>query len=188
MNTTLTIVVLAIVVAAGAAVAWYLQQQRRSRRLRDHFGPEYEHARTEMGDARRAEAALAAREKRVEKLHIRPLTPSEASRFGEVWRHLQALFVDDPKGAMTEADHLVNEVMSARGYPVADFNQRAADISVDHPIVVKHYRAARELVAKNEAGTASTEDLRQGLIHYRALFEDLLEQKTPAQTPAEARR
>jgi hypothetical protein len=180
-------VILAVVVAAGIAVAWYWQQQQRSRHLRDRFGPEYERARKELGDVKRAEQALEARERRVEKLRIRPLTTDEAHRFTEVWQHIQTLFVDDPKGAISEADHLVNEVMSARGYPVADFNQRAADISVSHPVVVEHYRAARDLAARNHTGTASTEDLRQAIIHYRALFEDLLDVKTPEMKSAYTR-
>ena len=182
MSTTSLVVILAVIVAAGVAVAWYLQQQQRSRRLRDRFGPEYDRAQKDMGDARRAEASLAAREKRVEKLHIRALSKEEADRFAEVWHHIQTLFVDDPRGAITEADHLVNEVMTVRGYPMADFNQRANDISVDHPIVVEHYRAARAIGERNEAGSASTEDLRQAIIHYRALFEDLLGSKSP-ETP-----
>ena len=178
MTTTSIIMLLVVVVAAGVALAWYFQGQQRTRRLRERFGPEYERTQKEMGDARRAEAALAAREQRVEKLHIRPLKPEEADRFAEVWRHIQTLFVDDPKGAINEADHLVNEVMTARGYPMADFNQRVSDISVDHPIVVEHYRAARAIAERNQAGSASTEDLRQAVIHYRALFEDLLGRKS----------
>jgi hypothetical protein len=122
MDLMLILVIVAVAVGLGA-VAWYLQRQR-SLRLRERFGPEYERTRTEMGDARRAEAALAAREKRVEKLHIRPLTDEERARYAEVWRHVQTLFVDDPKGAIKEADHLVNEVMGVKGYPMADFNQR----------------------------------------------------------------
>jgi hypothetical protein len=186
MNSTIMLVIIGAVVAA-AALVWYLQRQR-SLRLRDRFGPEYERARAEMGDVRRAEATLAAREKRVNKLQIRALTADEAARFSEVWRHVQTLFVDDPKGAIGEADHLVNEVMTAKGYPVADFPQRAADISVDHPVVVEHYRAARAIAERHRSGTGSTEDLRQAVIHYRALFEDLLEQKPSEMKPVYARR
>jgi len=182
---TLVLIIAAVVV--GGAVVWYLQQQK-SQRLRTRFGPEYERARTELGDARRAEAHLAAREERVQKLHIRALTAEEAARFSEVWRHVQTLFVDDPKGAITEADHLVNEVMTAKGYPMADFRQRTADISVYHPVVVEHYRAAFDIAERNRSSEASTEDLRQAVIHYRALFEDLLEQKPTELTPAHAQR
>ena len=181
MDLMLIVVIVAVAVGLGA-VAWYLQRQR-SLRLRERFGPEYERTRMEVGDPRRAEAALAAREKRVEKLHIRPLTDEERARYAEVWRHVQTLFVDDPKGALKEADHLVNEVMGVKGYPMADFNQRAADISVDHPIVVENYRAACAIVDADKAGTTSTEDLRRAVIHYRALFEDLLDTK-----PSEIKR
>jgi hypothetical protein len=176
MTTTTLLIVIVAAIAGGAVVLWYLQRQR-SLHLRERFGPEYERTRTQIGDPRRAEAELAAREKRIEKLHIHPLTPEEATRFGEVWRHVQALFVDDPKGAIREADTLVNQVMNAKGYPMADFMQRQADISVDHPVVVEHYRAARAIAERNQTGAADTEDLRQAIIHYRALFEDLLERK-----------
>lgn len=172
MDTTMVLVIVLALVAAGVVI-WLLQRQR-SLRLRERFGPEYERTRAEVGDVRRAEAVLAAREKRVEKLHIRALTPEEASRFGEVWRHVQTLFVDSPKGAIHEADHLVHEVMATRGYPMADFDQRTADISVDHPAVVEHYRAARAIAIRNDSGDVNTEDLRQAVIHYRALFDDLL--------------
>jgi hypothetical protein len=186
MNMTIILVIFGAVIAAGLLI-WFLQRQR-SLRLRERFGPEYERTRAEIGDVRRAEAVLAAREKRVGKLHIRALAPAEASRFGEVWRHIQTLFVDDPKGAITEADHLVNEVMTAKGYPMADFDQRAADVSVDHPVVVDHYRAARAIAVRNDAGGASTEELRQAVIHYRALFEDLLEEKRSEMKPVHAGR
>jgi len=187
MSVTLILIIVAAV-AVGCAIAWYLQARQRSSHLKQRFGPEYERAQHDVGDVRRAEAALAAREKRVERLHIRALERAEADRFAEVWKHIQKLFVDDPKGATNEADHLVNEVMTARGYPVADFNQRAADISVDHPLVVEHYRAARAIAERNTGGTASTEDLRQGLIHYRALFEDLLSERTAEQQATYSRR
>ena len=187
MDATLTLVLIIAALAVGGALVWYLQKQR-SQRLRERFGPEYERTRAEGGDVRRAEAHLAAREQRVQKLHIRALSPDEAARFSEVWRHVQTLFVDDPKGAINEADLLVNEVMSAKGYPMADFRQRAADISVDHPVVIEHYRAARDIAECNRTNTASTEDLRQAVIHYRVLFEDLLEQKPTELKPAHARR
>jgi hypothetical protein len=187
MDATTTLVLIIAAVVVGGALVWYLQQQR-SQRLRTRFGPEYERARADLGDVRRAEAHLAAREHRVQKMHIRSLTPEEAARFSEVWRHVQTLFVDDPKGAIKEADHLVTEVMSAKGYPMADFRQRTADISVDHPVVVEHYRAAYDIAERNRSNQASTEDLRQAVIHYRALFEDLLEQKPTELKPAHAQR
>jgi len=180
---SMTVVLIAAVVVVGCVLAWYFQTRQRSSHLKERFGPEYERTRSHIGDVRKAEAALAAREKRVEKLHIRPLANDEAERFAEVWRHIQTLFVDDPKGATAEADRLVNEVMTLRGYPVADFDQRAADISVDHPKVVEHYRAARAIADRNADGTASTEDLRQALIHYRSLFDDLLPHGSPEHKP-----
>ena len=186
MNTTMLLVIIGAVIAAGLLV-WAFQRQR-SLRLRERFGPEYERTRAEVGDVRRTEAVLAAREKRVEKLHIRPLSPTEAARYGEVWRHVQTLFVDDPRGAIAEADHLVNEVMSARGYPMTEFDQRVADISVDHPRVVEHYRAARAIAARKDVDGVSTEDLRQAVIHYRALFDDLLEEQRPDAKTVHARR
>jgi hypothetical protein len=187
MDTITLMVVIVAALAVFGAVVWYMNRQR-SLHLRDKFGPEYERTRAEAKDVRQAEATLAAREKRVEQFHIRPLTADETTRFAEVWRHVQTLFVDDPKGAVGEADHLVNEVMTARGYPVADFHQRAADISVDHPVVVEHYRAAKAIADRNKTGSASTEDLRNAVIHYRALFEDLLQQKRSEGKPVHARR
>jgi hypothetical protein len=133
----------------------------------------------QYGDQRKAEAELAAREKRVRKLEIRPLRPAEHSRFAEAWQKTQARFVDEPSQAVRDADALVKEVMQARGYPVGDFEQRAADVSVDHPNVVLNYRGAHDIVARNNSGNATTEDLRQALVHYRSLFEELLE---PTQT------
>jgi hypothetical protein len=182
MSTTIILLIAATVVI-GCVLAWYFQTRQRSGHLRQRFGPEYERTRSQLGDVRRAEAALEAREKRVEKLRLRPLSEDERARFAEVWRHVQTLFVDDPKGAIGEADRLVNDVMTARGYPVADFQQRAADISVDHPVVVEHYRAARSIAERNDGGTATTEDLRQALIHYRALFDDLLQPNTIPRKP-----
>ena len=187
MTTTMMIVLAIAAIVVAGALAWYFQRQQ-SQRLKARFGPEYDRMRDEVGDVRRAEAALAARENRVHKLHIRALSEPEKARFAEVWRHIQTLFVDEPNGAVREADHLVNEVMTAKGYPIADFKQRSADVSVDHPIVMEHYRAARSIAERNEAGSASTEDLRQAVVHYRALFEDLLEQKESESKPVHTRR
>jgi hypothetical protein len=167
--------VLAIAVIVIVAVLWLTMSRRRSQQLRDRFGPEYEHAVRTEKNVRRAEATLEARAKRVDALHIRPLSPEDSTRFDATWRGVQARFVDDPKGAVTEADRLVGEVMAARGYPLGDFEQRVADISVDHPDVVMNYRAAREIALVHARGQASTEDLRQAMVHYRALFKDLLE-------------
>jgi hypothetical protein len=167
------LVAIAAVVAAG--VAWYMTRRRRSDVLRERFGPEYDHTVQATGDVKRAEASLEARARRVEALHIRPLTAGDAERFGSGWRRLQERFVDDPKAAVTEADRLVGEVMDARGYPLGEFDQRVEDISVDHPNVVMNYRAARQIALAHARGEASTEDLRQAMVHYRALFSDLLE-------------
>ncbi len=182
MNMT-TIVIFAavlavILIALGLIVLW----RRRSRRLQEQFGPEYKHAVRKYGDARKAEAELAAREKRVRKLEIRPLTQEEQSRFAEVWRKTQARFVDEPSKAVGEADGLIKEVMQTRGYPVGDFDQRAADVSVDHPNVETKYRAGREIAARNKSGEATTEDLRRAIVLYRSLFEELMEVAEPATT------
>jgi hypothetical protein len=182
VNTTTIVIfagVLVILIALGLiALLW----RRRSRRLQEQFGPEYKHAVRKYGDARKAEAELAAREKRVRKLEIRPLTQEEQSRFAEAWRKTQARFVDEPSKAVGEADGLIKEVMQMRGYPVGDFDQRAADVSVDHPNVVTNYRRAREIAARNKSGEATTEDLRHAMMHYRSLFEELMDAAEPART------
>jgi hypothetical protein len=173
-----------LVIAVGAAI-WMYQQKKRTEELRDRFGPEYERAVRAEGDRSRAEADLDARAKRVEQLDIRPLSNRERDQFSESWRATQTRFVDDPVGATREADELVAEVMQVRGYPMGDFERRAADVSVDHPGVVEHYRAAHAIAMRTESGSENTEELRIALVHYRALFEDLLETE-PAHT--EARR
>jgi len=166
-----------VVVVAALAVAglWVVTEKRRRLRLRQRFGPEYDRAVHDAGSERRAEAALDARTRRVAKLQIRPLSEADAVRFADAWRAVQARFVDEPPAAIVEADRLVGEVMTVRGYPLGDFDQRAADLSVDHPRVVANYRAARDIAQRHSRGEATTEDLRQAMIHYRALFEDLLE-------------
>lgn len=167
------IISLAIIAIVGAC--WILTRRRRRERLRSRFGPEYDRVIQEHGNRRRAEAALETREKRVEWLNIRTLSQKDRDHFAEAWQKDQARFVDDPKGAISEADRLVTEVMKARGYPVSDFEQRIADISVDHPHVVENYRAAAEIVRRHRQGEATTEDLRQAMVFYRSLFDDLLE-------------
>jgi hypothetical protein len=179
----IVLIVVAVVVAAGA---WMYLQRRRTEGLREQFGPEYDHAVTESGGRGRAESELQARAERVEQLNIQPLSGEDRARFSESWRSVQAQFVDDPAGAVGQADRLVADVMQTRGYPVGDFEQRASDISVDHPHVVENYRAAHAIALRNERGEASTEDLRQSMVHYRSLFEDLL--GTPETEPKEARR
>ena len=181
----------------GAAVGWagrvrvvtafVIMRNRRSEELRRRFGPEYERAVQEKGDVRKAEATLQARATRVERLHIRTLTSEDAKRFSDEWRRVQAEFVDDPANAVTQADRLVGEVMTARGYPVGDFEQRVEDISVDHPNVVMNHRAARDIAEQHARHAASTEDLRQAMVHYRALFAELLEER-PARVERDVER
>ncbi len=173
MTTTTLILIIAVVVLA-AIVAWLLITMQRRKHLRDRFGPEYHRTVNELGRTK-AERDLERREKRVQNLTIHPLSPASRDRFVKAWQQDQTRFVDDPKGAVAEADRLVAEVMRERGYPVADFDQRIDDISVDHPHVVEHYRAARDIAIRDKNGQASTEDLRKALIHYRALFDELLE-------------
>jgi hypothetical protein len=169
------VVLLVVALAAGAGAAWFFLRQQRSRRLRDRFGPEYDHSVRQLGDRGDAERELERRQERVDHLEIRSLPLDDRQRYADEWRRVQARFVDDPPRSIGEADRLVAEVMRARGYPVTDFHQRAADISVDHPRVVEHYRAAHAIARRNDRGEASTEDLRQAMVHYRTLFEDLLE-------------
>ncbi len=184
----LPIAIVVVVVLVILAVLWGVLQRRRRARLRERFGPEYDHVVEETGSRRRAAAELQARERRVEELDIRKLTPDEAAAFASEWKDVQARFVDNPQLATAEADDLVGRVMRARGYPVTDFDRRAADVSVHHPGVVEHYRTAHDIAQRASRGEASTEDLRQALIHYRALFDDLLETKEGAPRSAEELR
>ncbi len=173
MNETVLIVL--AVVAILAVGAWLFFQRRQSKHLQSRFGPEYDHEVEEKGSRRKAESELAGREKRVKKLDVRPLEPAARDGFRNRWTQVQARFVDDPPGAVSDADDLLGEVMRTRGYPVGDFEQSAGDISVDHPQVVKHYRAGHDIAVRHERGEASTEELRQAMIHYRALFDELVE-------------
>jgi hypothetical protein len=173
---TQTLVIAVLVLALVAVLGWVMYDRRRSASLKSRFGPEYGRVVKEADDRRAAEAELAARQKRVDELDIRPLPQAERDRYAAEWKTVQARFVDEPAAAISEADRLIGDVMEAQGYPVADFDQRAADVSVDHPGVVDHYRAAHA-IATTEAepdATTTTEDLRQAMVHYRALFEDLL--------------
>lgn len=180
MNQTGWIIVAVVVIAAIVIAALIWSRRRRSEHLRDQFGPEYDRAVDEKGGRAKAEAELADREKRVQKLNIRPLDASERRDFIDRWTEVQARFVDDPPRAVAFADALLGQVMKARGYPVADFDQRAGDISVDHPVVVEHYRKAHDIAVRHDKGEASTEDLRQAMIHYRALFDNLVGVQAPA--------
>jgi hypothetical protein len=171
------IVVAGVVVIALLALAGWLfaQKKKQSERLQQRFGPEYGRAVGEFGGRAKAESELKAREKRVEHLTITPLAPAEAARFRQAWDALQARFVDNPKGVVIQADQLVRELMLKRGYPMGDFERRAADISVDHPAVVEHYRAAQASAARDERGEADTEELRKAVVHYRVLFDEMLD-------------
>jgi hypothetical protein len=166
----------AVVIALLALAAWFFSQKKKqSVRLQQRFGPEYGRAVGELGGRTKAESELKAREKRVEHLTITPLAPAEAARFSQAWNALQGRFVDNPKGVVVQADQLVRELMLKRGYPVGDFERRAADISVDHPAVVENYRAARAIATRDERGEADTEELRKAVVHYRVLFDEMLE-------------
>ena len=178
MDTTTTVLVVVAILAVLVIGAMLLTRQRKEqehKELQTKFGPEYQRTVETYGDPKKAEAELKNRAKRVEKLQIRPLTSEETQRFSQSWQAAQARFVDAPAQAIGEAAALVKEVMTARGYPMGDFEQRAADISVNHPEVVSNYRAARDIELRNRQGKATTEDMRQAMVHYRALFNDLLE-------------
>jgi ABC-type nickel/cobalt efflux system permease component RcnA len=174
MTTTTAVILIAVIIAAAFA-AWYFLRRRRSEQLRTRFGPEYEHAVRQYGGQTQAEDALEARRQRIERFHIHPLTEPERERFDAAWHDVQARFVDDPPASIRDADRLVCDVMHARGYPMSEFEHRAEDISVDHPHVVNNYRTAHEIAQAQEAGQASTEDLRKALVCYRDLFDELLE-------------
>jgi hypothetical protein len=179
MNTIPTswiVLAAALVVALLVAVAWVLsQRKKRSLRLKQRFGAEYGRTVDELGGRAKAESELNAREKRVEHLTLTALAPAEAARFTQAWNALQGRFVDNPKGVVAQADQLVRELMLARGYPMGDFERRSADISVDHPAVVETYRAAQAIAVRDQRGEANTEELRKAVVHFRALFDELLE-------------
>jgi hypothetical protein len=187
MDTGLLVAILVVIVLL-ALLAFFAGRQRRSRKLQDRFGPEYDRTVEQAGDRRTAEADLQERAERRERFDIVPLEPEARTRYVEAWRHTQAQFVDEPAEATREADRLITSVMRDRGYPVDDFEQRAADISVDHPQVVDDYRAAHAIAAANDRSEASTEDLRQALVHYRSLFEELLEDRHPDRSTTEEAR
>jgi hypothetical protein len=174
------IVLAAVLIVISAVLVWlYLRNRRRTTAdLRQKFGSEYDRAVLAHGSERKAESKLEDREKRVEKLKIRDLDPTEHERYSKQWKSVQSRFVDSPKGAVAEADDLVSSVMKTRGYPVSDFDQRAADISVDHPRVVENYRSAHEIALRLGKDQATTEDLRTAMIHYRSLFEELVQVPT----------
>jgi hypothetical protein len=170
--TTIAVIVLVLIVAAVVASA--VGRRRRTRELRQRFGPEYDRAVTEQPDRRRAEQDLRRREQRHEELALRELDPRQREQYADQWRRTQAHFAEEPAVATREADELVTRVMADRGYPVDDFDTQVQDLSVEHAETIGHYREAHEISQFNERGLASTEQLRQALMHYRALFADLL--------------
>jgi hypothetical protein len=172
---TNTVIFVVLLIALVLAVAiWLIVQRQRSQRLKRRFGPEYDLTVSEFRSQAKAEAELIAREKRVARLQIMPLTPADALRFSQAWNALQSRFIDSPKGVVSDADHLVRQLMAKRGYPMGDFDSMAADISVDHPTVVANYRAAQAIAARDARGEVDTEELRKAVIYYRALFDELL--------------
>ena len=164
-----------VLIASIAIAAWLLYRQRQSRRLKERFGPEYGRTVDVLGSAAKAESELIAREKRVQGLTLVPLEPADAARFSHAWDALQGNFVDDPSGVVVQAERLVRDLMLKRGYPMGDFERLAADISVDHPGVVNHYRAAQAIAIRCQRGEADTEEMRKAVVHYRGLFDELLE-------------
>jgi FtsZ-interacting cell division protein ZipA len=186
IDTQTWIILAAVIVLALIAVgAWFYirkkQSQKQSLKLQERFGPEYDRTVKELGSRTKGESELKAREKRVERLEILPLAPPEAARFSEAWQALQGRFVDNPKGVVVQVEQLVRELMEKRGYPMGDFERRAGDISVDHPDVVANYRSAQAIAVREQRGSADTEELRKAVVHYRALFDELLEVREPRQ-------
>jgi uncharacterized membrane protein YqiK len=176
LDTQTWIIIAAVVVLGLVALgAWLFYQKNQSHKLQERFGPEYGRTVNELGSRTKGESELRAREKRVERLEILTLAPSEAARFTEAWQALQGRFVDNPKGVVVQAEQLVRELMEKRGYPMGDFERRAGDISVDHPDVVANYRSAQAIAVRDRQGSADTEELRKAVVHYRALFDELLE-------------
>ncbi|HEX4577878.1 MAG TPA: hypothetical protein VH117_11050 [Edaphobacter sp.] len=170
----LTAIIIVIVAVLVVAAVFFVARRRKSEYLKQKFGSEYDRVVHQHGNPQRAETVLAEREKRVSRLQLRTLPPAERDRYAQQWAVVQKRFVDDPKGAVNEADRLVTDVMNARGYPMSEFNQRADDISVNYPNTVGNYRAAHDIVLRHGRGQSSTEDLRKAMVHFRSLFDELL--------------
>jgi FtsZ-interacting cell division protein ZipA len=179
MNSQVVILLVVIAAIAIAAVIFFAARKRRSQNLREQFGPEYDRVVKKEGDVHKGEQTLEFRQKHRKTLEIRPLSAADQNRFSSRWNEVQNQFVDNPSDAVAQADGLITEVMEARGYPTSDFTQQAADISVDHPVVVENYRAAHDIAGRRSRGQAGTEDLRQAMVHYRALFTELVEERQP---------
>ncbi len=181
------VILIGVAFALVAAVAaWFYSRQRRSRLLRERFGPEYDRVVRREGNIRRGEGVLEFREKKREELEIHPLSAAARNEFADRWNAIQSQFVDDPGGSVAEADRLVSEVMEARGYPMINFEERAEIISVDHPLVVENYRAAHSIASSRTHGQTTTEGLRKAMVHYRSLFEELLHDVTMERKEARA--
>jgi hypothetical protein len=185
------VVIVAIVIVAARLYATQQTRQRveteqRSEQLRQRFGPEYDRTVAEKGDVRVAESELTARQKRVSEFDIRPLAADEGKSFNDEWQVMQATFVDDPSTAAHDADALIGRVMAARGYPESDYDQRSADVSVDHPAILDHYRAAHAIALRDADGQANTEDLRQAVLNSHALFTEMVEEPRTVETLAES--
>jgi hypothetical protein len=179
MNSTVLVIAIVVIIVVAVAAGLYYMRENRRRQLRERFGPEYDRAVAASGDPGRAEKQLQERVKKHKELEIRDLDPEARNRYAESWRTIQARFVDDPRSALREADILVTTVMGDRGYPTEGFEQQADVVSVDHSGVVENYRSAHSISVADTEGRASTDDLRQAMVHYRALFNDLLGQPTP---------
>jgi len=182
MNTTYILIIAVVLglMVAGAILGPIFARRKRSERLQDHFGSEYDHTVETLGDEKKAQTELEERQKYVKGLEIHPLSAAEHERYLADWTAVQSKFVDEPGDAIVNADRLIMEVMQLRSYPVSDFEQRAADVSVSYPALVSNYRAARVIALKNEQHQADTEELRQAMIYYRSLFEELLETEAVA--------
>jgi hypothetical protein len=174
MNTTTIIIAVVVLVIVGAVLGAVFTRRNRSVRFHDRFGSEYDHTVQTLGDEKKAQTELEKRQKHVDTLDIRPLSANEHARYLADWAAVQSKFVDEPGQAIVDADRLIMEVMQVRAYPVSDFDQRAADVSISYPALVGNYRAARVIALKNKENKADTEELRQAMIHYRSLFEELL--------------
>jgi hypothetical protein len=173
-NTITIIIAIVIVLVIGGLIGMLFTRRQRTKRLQERFGPEYDRTVREIGDQRRAEEELEARLEHVKALEIRPLSVEETERFTREWQFAQAEFVDEPLASLQKANQLIKEVMSIKGYPVDDFEQRAADISVDYPTLVIDYRELRAIANKGDDEDVTTEEMRQAMVHARALFENLV--------------
>jgi hypothetical protein len=174
MTTPQFVILLLVIVACAAVIGLLVRAKRRSHSLRSRFGSEYERAVAETGSKQKAEAKLDKLERRVSRYEIHPLSSADCDRYRQSWRTVQARFVDDPPMALADADRLLAQMMTDQGYPMADFERRAEEVSVDHATVIDHFRAGHAIAIRQAQGRATTEDLRQAMIYYRALFDDLL--------------